>query len=104
MTKKDEEFITSMGGLLHTLDPGHRKLAEDMLKSYAWFSRKMDMMTDMVDREGAIVETEKGPKEHPAVSTIHKLSQRKADYFTRLMRLMPDGPDPDDELDDFLRG
>ena len=104
MTRKEDEFLEAMQGMLHMLDPGQRKLAEDMLKSYTWFSHKIDALTVTVDEEGAIIDTEKGPKEHPAVQIIHKLSQRKADYFTKLMRLMPEGPDADDELDDFLRG
>ena len=89
---------------LEGMDEAHRELAEDMLKTFCWFSVHLDDLQKKVDKEGPVVETQKGPRENPAIGTIHKLSQRTSDYYTKLMRSLPDeGKEAVDAMTEFLR-
>lgn len=96
-----------MAGIVPSLDgmdEMHRELAVDMLKTFCWFSVHLSDLQKQVDKEGPIVETQKGPRENPAIGTIHKLSQRKSDYYTKLMRSLPEeGKDAVDAMTEFLR-
>lgn len=64
------------------------ELTASMLKSYCVTCVQIDEITARIKREGYFVDSGKGPKENPAINTLHKLNSDKARYFTPLKRFL----------------
>lgn len=63
------------------------ELTRSMLHTWCWLTVQINELEEQVNKEGALIPDEKkGYREHPAIQTIHKLTQRKSDYYTKLMR------------------
>lgn len=114
MGKTDERARKMYDGIskcLDNLEGAEKELTANMLYSYCWFAAQMDELTDKIDREGAIIEVEKGGAnnkhivnaENPAIGTLHKISARKAEYYTKLLRVIPDEMSEVDDFEEFLR-
>lgn len=108
-----DEMVETVSGCLGDMDDADRSLTLDMLRTYCWFAVQLADLTERVNDEGTIVEVEKGGAknrhkekvENPAIGTIHKLSARKSEYFTKLMRVLPrDARSKMDSMDEFLQG
>lgn len=98
-----DEIMEEMEQYLDELDEPKRTLTEDMLQMYWWFAVQLDDLKTKVEEEGAVIETEKGPKENVAINVIHKMSTKKSEYYTKVMRVLGSGAkDKMDELEDFL--
>lgn len=74
-------------------------LFRDMAMTYCWFAVTCDDLQKKIDREGVLIETEKGPKENPAVGVLHKMSARKHEYFSKIQTAQRRVTD--DEVDDI---
>lgn len=59
-----------------------------VLHSYALTCCQIDEVNRRLTKEGLLIETERGTRENPAVSTLHKLNADKARYYTPLKRVL----------------
>lgn len=71
---------------LDGLDGIELELTDDLLKTYCWLTVKVDELTAAIESEGPVIETPRGPKTNPANTVLHQYTQRKADYYTRIMK------------------
>lgn len=63
-------------------------MSASMLRSYCVVCEQIDDLNSRIKTEGYFVDTDKGPKENPAVNTVHKLNADKARYFAPLKRVL----------------
>lgn len=93
-----DKLMEAMSGGLEELSGAEYELTKDMLRSYCWFAVQISDLTAMVDDQGPLIAVEKGGAnnkhtvmvENPAIGVIHKMSSRKAEYYTKLLRVLPD--------------
>lgn len=71
---------------LDGLDGVERELTDDMLKTFCWYTVKVDELSKRVEAEGVVVETPRGPRPNPANNALHQYTQRKADYYSRILK------------------
>lgn len=99
------EQIISHG--LDGLSEVDAELCKDMLHNYCWLSGNIAVLSDKVEKEGALITVMKGNNsyqreeqvEHPAIKVIHRLMTQKASYYSKLHKVLNIEPDEDD--DDF---
>lgn len=84
-------FDTKVKMLYETMSKAFSELDDmtaSMLRSYCVTCIQVDEITARIKKEGYFIDTPKGPKENPAINTLHKLNSDKARYFTPLKRFL----------------
>lgn len=79
-------------------------MTSSMLRSYCVICAQIDDLNERIEDEGYFVDTPKGPKENPAVNTVHKLNADKARYFAPLKRYLAKDREGalDKAMEDFM--
>lgn len=105
---RDERVDDMMGeidGYLAKLDGAEAVMTRDMLRTFCWYTVKVDDLMDAIETEGIIIDTPNGPKANPANTVLHQYSQRKADYYQKCLRsLSHAGAEAVDKLAEFCAG
>lgn len=83
-------------------------ITASMLEDYCWLSAQVASLRDRIDREGFMVEVERGrdhhlePVENPAVKSLARMMTQKQGCFVKLRRAINLSPDEVDDLEEFL--
>lgn len=89
---------------LDDLDEFKRELVSDMLRTWCWYAIKVNDLLAQIDEEGAIIDTPKGQKPNPANNVLHQFTQRKSDYYSKIIKMLPpSGKEALDALAAFQR-
>lgn len=86
MQDKVQEMYDSLSPCLDGLDGAERELTDDMLKTFCWYSVNVDELTASIDSEGPVIDTPRGLKTNPLNTVLHQYTQRKADFYQRILR------------------
>lgn len=89
-TTKYRKYKAVFGGSLDAF-------TDEVLKGFCETCAQIDVLNEKIAREGLVIETDKGPKENPAINTKHKLETDKARAATLLRRVLNDAGGSDDD-------
>lgn len=100
-----DEMMGSIEAHLSKLDGAEALMTRDMLRTFCWYTVKVDDLMDALEAEGIIIDTPGGPRANPANTVLHQYSQRKADYYQKCLRsLSHAGAEAVDRLAEFCSG
>lgn len=97
-------YLAEMEPFLEKLDGIEAIMTRDMLRTFCWYSIKVDELAECLESEGIMLDTPKGSKPNPANAVLHQYAQRKSDYYQKCLKsLSKAGAEAVDKLAEFMR-
>ena len=98
-----DEAMEELSVCLKDLSGAERQMTEDMLRMYCWYHINANDLRETLDREGLLEDSPKGWREHPANPLLHKYTQRMADFYSKIVKVIARGnPAAADRLSQFV--
>lgn len=98
-----DEAMEELSVCLKDLGGAERTMTEDMLRMYCWYHIRANDLRVTLDREGLLEDGPKGWREHPANPLLHKYTQRMADFYSKIVKVIGrNNPAAADRLAQFV--